>query len=309
MKRYHVCVLAFVVCAPALFCGTAPAQNKPYDLVKDIQYNEVRGHPMLLNIYRPTGENRSPHFRPGDAGRGVGLIDVISGGWNSSPARENEHLQAGVFDILCSGGYTVFAVRVGSLPHFNGLELTENLQYGIRWVKEHAAEYGVDPDRLGLMGASAGGHLSLMAMVRAREGDPKAEDPVLRHGTQVRAVAAFFPPANFLNWGGGPVSHSREPSLMFTEGIDGKTEEELRARMLELSPALQAKPGMPPVFLVHGDSDPVVPLDQSEQMVAALKEKGNDASMFVKQDGGHFWLTIPEEILLIRDWFDTKLSK
>lgn len=309
MNRTRLLAVFMFLFAGLLACGAAAAQGKPYDLSKDIQYNEVKGRPMLVNIYKPNGQNANPFYKPGDAGKGLGLIDVISGGWNSSPGRENEHLQAGVFDILCSGGYTVFAVRVGSLPDFNGLEITENLQYGIRWVKEHAAEHGVDPDRLGMMGASAGGHLSLLAMLRAVEGDPKAEDPVLRHGTQVRAVAAFFPPTNFLNWGGGPVSYSREPSLLFTEGLDGKTEEELRARMEALSPALQAKPGMPPVLLVHGDSDPVVPLDQSEQMVAALKEKGNEASLVVKKDGGHFWLTIPEEILLIRGWFDTHLAK
>ncbi len=291
-----------------LAAGFAAAQGKPYELVKDVQYGEAKGVPLLLNVYKPTGQNRNPVFKPGDTGRGLAVIDVISGGWNSSPAREGEHAAAGMFDVVCARGYTVFAVRVGSVPDFDGLEITENLQRGVRWVKAHAADYGINPDRIGMVGASAGGHLSLLSMVRGKPGDPKAEDPLLRFSTGVAAVAVFFPPTHFLSWNGARAPIDLEPGLLFTGGVAGKTEAELDARLRELSPALQVTPGLPPALLVHGDSDPVVPLDQSEQMMKALKDAGNDAELVVKKDGGHFWLTITEEIILITDWLDKKLA-
>lgn len=298
----------FAAAAALLAAGFAAAQGKPYELVKDVRYGEAKGVPLLLNVYKPTGQNRNPLYKPGDAGKGLAVIDVISGGWNSSPARENEHAAAGMFDVVCARGYTVFAVRVGSVPDFDGLEITENLQRGVRWVKAHAAEHGINPDRIGMVGASAGGHLALLSMVREKPGDPKAEDPLLRFNTRIAAAAVFFPPTHFLNWGGARAPIDLEPGLLFNGGVEGKTEAELDARLRELSPALQVRPGLPPALLVHGDSDPVVPLDQSEQMVKALKDAGNDAELVVKEDGGHFWLTITEEIILITDWLDKKLA-
>ncbi len=297
-----------ILSAVLLAAGFAAAQGRPYELVKDVQYGEAKGVPLLLNVYKPTGQNRNPVFKPGEPGKGPAVIDVISGGWNSSPAREGEHAAAGMFDVVCARGYTVFAVRVGSVPDFDGLEITENLQRGVRWVKAHAAEYGINPDRIGMVGASAGGHLSLLSMVRGKPGDPKAEDPLLRFSTGVAAVAVFFPPTHFLSWNGARAPIDLEPGLLFTGGVAGKTEAELDARLRELSPALQVTPGLPPALLVHGDSDPVVPLDQSEQMMKALKDAGNDAELVVKKDGGHFWLTITEEIILITDWLDKKLA-
>jgi dipeptidyl aminopeptidase/acylaminoacyl peptidase len=67
-------------------------------------------------------------------------------------------------------------------------------------------------------------------------------------------------------------------------------------------------PTAPPFLLIHGDADPVVPLQQSERMVAALKEKGVSAELIVKRGGGHPWLTIHEEVQILADWFDTRLK-
>lgn len=109
----------FTAAAALLAAGFAAAQAKPYELVKDVQYGEAKGVPLLLNVYKPTGQNRNPLYKPGETGKGLAVIDVISGGWNSSPARENEHAAAGMFDVVCARGYTVFAVRVGSVPELS----------------------------------------------------------------------------------------------------------------------------------------------------------------------------------------------
>ena len=67
-----------------------------------------------------------------------------------------------------------------------------NVKLAIRWVKTHSDDYGIDPDRLGMVGASAGGHLASLAALTPEKG---AAD------TSVAAVVAFFPPADFLKWG------------------------------------------------------------------------------------------------------------
>ena len=71
----------------------------------------------------------------------------------------------------------------------------------VRFIRFHAKDYSIDPDRIGITGGSAGGHLSLMQGTAGDDGDPKAQDPVDRVSSRVQCVACFFPPTDFLNWG------------------------------------------------------------------------------------------------------------
>ncbi|HOV59739.1 MAG TPA: alpha/beta fold hydrolase [Candidatus Hydrogenedentes bacterium] len=299
-----------------LFLGTlltlaAPvyAQWLPYRVDKGIVYHKAKGIDLVVDVFVPTFENLNPMFGSPEEGKGKGIIDVVSGGFKDSDDRLREHEMAGLFMVMCNRGYTVFAVRPGSVPQFTDLEMTANLQWGIRWVKENAPKYGVDPEKLALAGASAGGHLALMSMVNEEQGDPSAQDPLMRHGTRVKAVVAFFPPADFLRWENDqPVDYSREPKLMFSDGLEGHSREEQDAMAARLSPARHVKPGLPPLLLIHGDSDPIVPLNQSLYMEQAMREAGNEVKLIIKPGGGHFWLTIIEEIMVAADWVTQKLA-
>ncbi len=308
MQRKHFDTWLFA--AAVLLVGSAWAQpEKPYDVKQDIAYGQAKGHDLLIDVFVPTGKARHDYFKPNDNGFGRGVIDVISGGWNSSRARQEEHERAAVFSILCARGYTVFAIRVGSLPDFTALEMVANLQRGVRWVKAHAAEFGVDPDRLGMMGASAGGHLSLLFMLDPQAGDPDAADPLIKYSTAVKAVGAFFPPTDFLDWDGRVAPIERHEHLLFSDGMAGKSEEQVRAALERISPARLVKGRTPPLLLIHGDVDPIVPLQQSEVMIKAMRDVGNAAELIVKEGGGHFWITIPEEVIRLADWFDQRLGE
>lgn len=307
-------ILGAVPFAWVLFCclgaAAAPVNRLPYERLVDVPYGEAKGETLYMDIFIPTGENRLDFYHPNDNGWGLGIIDVVSGGWNGSRARMGEHEQAGMFNIFAARGYTIFAIRPGSLPKFDGFQLVENLERGIRWVKEHAAEYKVDPDRLGIVGASAGGHLASLASLQPKPGQPDAADPILRHGTAVKAAGVLFPPTDFLTWdNGSPVDANREPYLMFNDGIEGKSEAEILEVMRRLSPVNYVHAGAPPFILVHGDADPIVPLAQSEVFAERLRAAGIEAELYVKEGGGHFWLTIPEEIVRIADWLDIKLRE
>jgi acetyl esterase/lipase len=306
MRPSRIVVLLLVLAALGAMPGYAQIEL-PYSVTPDLVYGEAKDQQLQLDVFVPNGKGRFDYLKPGDSGKGLGLIDCISGGWNSRRARQEEHERAGVFKVFCARGYTVFAIRPGSLPDFTALEMVENLRRGIRWVKAHAAEYGIDPNRLGLLGASAGGHLSTLTMLSVEPADPAAADPLLRFDTSVKAVSVFFPPTDFLNWNGKPMNYDREPALIFSGGIEGKSEEQLRAAMLSISPARLVRGKTPPLFLIHGDADPIVPLQQSQVMVDAMKAAANEVSLYVKAGGGHFWLTIPEEIILMADWFDKHL--
>ena len=89
----------------------------------------------------------------------------------------------------------------GSQPRYTVPEIIQDMNRAVRFIRHHAKDYGIDPDRIGIYGGSAGGHLSLMLGTAGDKGDPKAKDPVDRESSRVQAVACFFPPTDFLNYG------------------------------------------------------------------------------------------------------------
>jgi len=128
---------------------------------------------------------------------------VVSGGWVSS----HEQINPGIAKFFTDRGQTVFEVVHGTQPKFTIPEIVQDIQRSVRFIRTHAAEYGVDPNRLGISGASSGGHLSLMTAALGKDGSPDAKDPVDRASSRIQAVACFFPPTDFLNYGQEGVEH------------------------------------------------------------------------------------------------------
>ncbi len=283
-----------------------PAASPAYTQQEDVIYGLTDGVALVMDIFRPTGP-----------ANGKALVDIASGGWNSDRGRINDHKQAQMYDIFCGRGYTVFAVRPGSVTKFTALEMVDHVKRAIRWVKAHAAEYGVDPDRMGLAGASAGGHLTCLTAALADDGQADAQQAIDQQNTRIKAIVAFFPPTDFLAWGKADFDPAKATArlggilgpLMFTGGLKNQTPEEIRAQAEKISPARLVTSQMPPLLLIHGDADFVVPLQQSHVMVEAMQKAGVPCELIVKAGGAHPWPTIHEEVAVAADWFDKKLAE
>jgi acetyl esterase/lipase len=205
----------------------------------------------------------------------------------------------------------VFAVRPGSVTRFGALEMLDHLNRGIVWAKKHAPRYGIAADRLGLMGASAGGHLALLAAVAGSERDP-ADTASPDADSRVHAVAAFFPPTDLVllgdRWANGGVQRrGLLGRLVSTRDNGSPSDAQFSEAVRRISPAHRVNEHVPPVLLIHGDADSLVPLEQSQTMLAALEKAGVEARLIVKPGGGHPWPTIHEEVARVADWFDEKL--
>ncbi len=287
--------LLFALLLTALLTSAArtPAADLPYTQTKNIVYAETDGVGLVLDVFAPTGPSN-----------GLGIVDVASGAWHSDRGKIEDHRRAKMYDIFCGKGYTVFAVRPGSITKFSLAEMAKNLRQGVRWVKEHAGEYKIDPDRLGIVGASAGGHLASLHAVTADD------------DTRVKAAGVFFPPTDFLDYNGEKVDANTDLSKVgriqrfaFPLGEEPASASELVDRLKEISPALLVTEKAPPFLIIHGDADPVVPMVQSEKLLAALKSAGVPAELIIKKGGAHPWPTISEEVQVMADWLDTQLAE
>jgi acetyl esterase/lipase len=278
-----------------------------FERKRDVIYGRKFGLALTLDVFTPKKAN------------GCGVIFVVSGGWFSRP----EAIQPAFFTTLMQHGYTVFAVVHGSQPKFTIPEIVDDMNRAVRWVRYHAKDHKIDPDRLGIIGASAGGHLSLMMGTAGSDGDPKAADPVDRVSSRVQAVVAFFPPTDFLNFGApGKEFINRDFQPPFTAAIDYHEfdrskalyvpvtdEKKLREITRKISPIYHVDAKSAPTLLIHGDKDTLVPIQQSEIMLARLKEAKVPAELVVKKDAGHSWPTILLDLETCAAWFDKHLLK
>jgi len=300
------CALVLSLALPAL--GQTAL---PYDRTIDHVYGTAKGENLYMDIFVPNGEAKLDHWKPNENGKGLAIIDIASGAWSSDRGKIRDHEEAQVYNIFCARDYTVFAIRPGSRGEYTVFEMVDNIKKAIRYVKEHADTYGIDPERIGLMGASAGGHLASLTVLTAEEGDADAADKLHRHGTDVKAVGMFFPPTDFLDWDGRDLNDVMEfvGDILFLGGATGKSEEEIRAVAEAASPRRLVREKTIPFKILHGDADTVVPIQQSEVFVEALKGVGTDVEFFIKPGGTHPWITIPLEVILLADWFDDRLRQ
>ena len=289
---------AFAASSLLIAAAAFADDGAPYEQRKDVVYAEVHGTGLLMDIFTPKGKSN-----------GLAIVDVVSGAWYSDRNKIRDHTVAQLYTIFCERGYVVFAARPGSKTRYTAAEMDRHVKTAIRYAKEHAAEFKIDPSRLGLTGASAGGHLATLAALTPAQGKTDAKNSLDRHDTTVRAVGVFFPPTDFLEWDNGKRADlSVIAPLLFLNGTQGRSDEEIKEAAQAVSPFHRVGKPTIPFLLIHGDADKVVPLVQSQKLVAAIKGAGGSAELIVKAGGGHPWLTLPEEIKIMADWFDRQLA-
>ncbi|MBI5708109.1 MAG: alpha/beta hydrolase [Armatimonadetes bacterium] len=281
-----------------LFALVLSVYASAQERIQDLIYMKSGGAAFTMDVFKPKAPN------------GAAIIYMVSGGWFSAHENINPQLAEG----LNAQGYTVFEVVHGSQPKYTIPEIRKMITRAIRYIHANAAQYGVDPDRLGITGASAGGHLSLFAGGTGDAGNPDARDPIERQPSSVAAVVAYMPPTDFMNYG---TFKPKEllTGLMFSPfkaafGLPANpTDDQLNAIAKAASPIYTVTPKFPPTLLVHGDKDVLVPIQQSEVMLEALKKAGVTSELVTVKGGAHDGVTFAGGIQRMMEWFGTYLKK
>jgi len=210
----------------------------------------------------------------------------------------------------------------GSQPKYTIPEAIADMTLSVRYIRSHAADFNIDPNRIGVSGGSAGGHLSLMLGTAGDDGDASSSDKLAKTSSRVQAVACFFPPTDFMNYGTpGYAWLNRGPRDAFQAPFDFKvwnpqlkrfdtvSEEERQKIGREVSPINHVTKDDAPTLIIHGDKDALVPLQQAELIIGKYKEVGVPCELVVKKDAGHGWANWTEvDMPTIAGWFDKYLK-
>ena len=294
------------------FALSAKAQDSLSYAKAEIIYGRKDGMALTMTVLTP---KQKPN--------GKAIISVISGNWIStdrSRMRLPEWSQ-----IYIDNGYTVFGVMVCSQPRYAIPDEISDLKRAVRFIRYNAKDYKVDPNKIGITGSSSGGHLSLMIATADDITNSKSSDPVDKVSSRVQAAAVFFPPTDFINYGAvntsGKINQAGLVLARVAAAFDFKvwndttgtfvsiTDTEKRLAIAkEISPINSVSSDDPPVIIIHGDKDVLVPKQQSESIIAKFKEANVPNNLIIKEGGSHGWKDMEVEEKFFLDWFNKYLK-
>ncbi|MGH9671658.1 MAG: alpha/beta hydrolase [Bryobacteraceae bacterium] len=270
---------------------TLPAAE--LEIVPDVVYGHKDGMALTFDVLRPkTGAN------------GAAVLFMVSGGWISTYTPPQQ--MAARFTLLLDKGFTVIPVRHGSSPKYLIPEIVADVRRAARYVRHNAAKWGIDPERLGVHGGSAGGHLSLMLGTASDNGDPAAAEEFLRSSSRVASVAAYYPPVDLRSLARG-LNPARDGSVL--DRFPALNFEKERGP--DYSPLVHVSPDDPPTLLIHGDKDPLVPVSNSHIMYEALQKNKVQSQVIILEGAVHGFRgeQATQATAAMVAWFEKTLAK
>lgn len=282
----------------------APAEK---GVERNVVFGVVSGGALLMDVYRPARPN------------GYGIVHITGSGWHTPLAantpQQKDSRQVKVFGLpLVEAGYTVFAVNHRTAPLNKYPTQLEDVERAVRFVRHHAERWGVDRERIGGVGGSSGGHLTLMLGLRSGPGDPDDPDPVNRESARLQTIVPWAPASDLIElngtYGNGTFASWFGMRLM---ARDPKTSPQYKL-FDEASPIGHVSADDPPTFVIHGDADEL-PIAQSERLVAKLRAAGVPAELLSIPDGGHGASfpgkapDAPDYVAATVQWFDRHLPE
>lgn len=265
----HTLPIVLVLVVGSVVAGDESSIGK---VRKDVEYARVGEHRLLLDLYLPSKVESPP------------LIVWVHGGAWRSGSKDRMPLR-----FLVENGFAVASVNYRLSPVARFPAQVHDCKAAIRYLRSTQDDYGVDGSKIGIAGASAGGHLA--ALVGVTNGHNKLEGKVgaaTDQSSAVQAIVDYYGPTNFLTILKQSTPHGlgvRIPALQLLLG--GQPEDKREAAELA-SPVFHIDAKDPPLLLLHGDQDPQVPINQSHELHGAYKKFSNlDASFEVVHGGAH----------------------
>ncbi|TWT80876.1 Acetyl esterase [Planctomycetes bacterium CA13] len=289
-------LLAFAVWAGAVNPASASAESvTPLPCFPNQRYNDVEGKAGLCDVLLPTVD-------PSPSGYPTVLV-IHGGAWMSGSKWTIERYSR----YLAREGYATVTINYRLAPSHTFPKQVDDVRQSLVWISEHADKFHFDLERIGLFGYSAGGHLSLL--VSALQDEPietqrtasqwHSDDARWSKLPKIRATCAGGPPCNFQTL---PLDNT---SLAF---FLGSSRRKKPATYQAASPIAHVSAGDPPVQIIHGESDALVPIKTSVAFLEAMQSTGATCELAKLPGQGHMLTFLhPKTSELMREFFAVKL--
>jgi len=263
-----------MIAAPVFYLlMLAAAADPDVRVEQDLTYLGA-GRAERLDLYMPVKVDQGQRL--------PGIVIIHGGGWTGGTKRGAREQNIGT--NLAKNGYVCISIDylLATQDKPTWPQNLHDCKTAVRWLRANAEKYGVDPDHIGVIGGSAGGHLALMVGLAGPETGLDPKDP---HGTlscQVQAVVDLYGPADLVHRGRDhvmlPGTWADRPDLY-----------------KQASPVSHARKGNPPVLILHGTKDATVPVEQSQRMAEALKNAGVEHELVLVEGAPHSFHLEPKE--------------
>ncbi len=227
-------------------------------------FANIDGKDLKFDVFKPQTAN---------ANNGAAIVVIHGGGWNARS--RNDFPQWNRW--LAENGFTVFDIDYRLAPQPNYLTATGDVKCAVLWIKEHAAEFNISPERIALFGRSAGAHLALLAAYSANDSRFSPSCQAENKDETVRAVVSFYAPVDLI-WGfdnpANMLVYDGPQTLEDFLGGKPNLSKEIRERFLLASPLTHVSNKTPPSFFVHGGKDQIVRAENMQFADQKLNEAG-----------------------------------
>lgn len=274
MLRTHFLYLSIAASASLSGCAVAPTVSRSggFSVRKDVAFTP-EGWPakLVADLYIPSAKGPTP-----------AVLLIHGGGWSDKERRSD---MTGIARMLAKRGYFVMNTTYRLTPNWKFPAQTEDLQAALRFMRENSNSLNIDTSRMATFGYSAGGHLGALIGL-----DPK---------NGVKAIVAGGAPADLSFWPDGKLT-----GLLLGGPLKGN-----ESLYRDASPVTYVRTDSPPVFLYHGTSDDLVPIEHPKAFVAALEENGVEHEVYWIKGRSHIFTHLFPAAAISKalDFLDRKL--
>jgi acetyl esterase/lipase len=280
MSRFSLKLAVLTLCALCIGATLMFAADVRTATQEGLLYGTADGQPLTMDYYAPKGDGIHPI-----------VIIIHGGGYHGGDSKSGS--EAYVADFLAPAGYAVFSINYRLAPKYPYPYMVMDVQRAVRYIRYNASKWNADPDKIALVGGSAGGFLSNMVGLLNAPGDPKSEDPVDRVSAKAQAVVSLYAQSSFEF-----VPLNADVHRLLDPLIAEKGEKEA---IREASPITYVSKDDPPFLEILGDQDEYIPFSEATNLQSALQKVGVRCDIIRIPGGKHGtggWNKLPN----VPDW-------
>jgi acetyl esterase/lipase len=271
-------LVCLVFASLMLFVPDPEAQSSGdgFTVISDVQYCTGGGKPLLMDLFMPKRRKRTPT---------PAVLWIHGGGWERGDKNGNSGAQ-----LLAGAGFvtaSLFYRLSGDSPFPADIE---DCKCAIRFLRANAPRYGIDPNRIGVAGASAGGHLAELVATADQSAGLEGDGGWQNVSSSVQAASAYYGVSDFTVGAMQFQHHTGQVVVKLFRGTEKDKPELYR----KASPIFYVSKDGPPLLLAHGEEDDLVPFDQSARMAEAYRRLGLTVEFIAVKHAGHDFQQVGE---------------